>query len=159
MGSFYANHTVCAPNLSIIESIEKIRPAFVSKNENGCLVVFDEQSENQDEEYMQDTNILLSQKTGGVVLSALIHDDSMLLYWLSINGKIVQKYNSMPSLFLDEEPRPPEGGNSSELCAAFGIMNVEQVEQILRADLASEKYVFETDMKKRGNIKKRDIYL
>ena len=76
MGSFYANHTVCAPNLSIIESIEKIRPAFVSKNENGCLVVFDEQSENQDEEYMQDTNILLSQKTGGVVLSALIHDDS-----------------------------------------------------------------------------------
>ena len=86
--------------------------------------------------------IELSQRPSARMLSVMIVDDDIMMYWLFEGGKIADTYNSNPGYNeVSDPPRPPEGGDSSKLCAAFACNNSNEVDQVLRADRGS--YVFE----------------
>src|SRR5262249_25812981 len=71
-------------------------------------------------------------------LAAVLHDDDVLYLWLFQEGRVFDRYDSLPQYFDPEaQPGPPEGGNAKLLCAAFDRHDREErVGRILRAHLS-----------------------
>ena len=137
MGNFYINHTVCGLEVPAVIQQLSGSEAYVSHEKNGCFVIYDQRSEIE-----ANPAIELSQRPGARMLSVMIVDDDIMMYWLFEGGKIADTYNSNPGYNeVSDPPRPPEGGDSSKLCAAFACNNSNEVDQVLRADRGS--YVFE----------------
>ena len=148
MGSFYINHTVCGPDIPAVIQQLRGEEAYVSHTRNGCLVVFDKTSEIEGPPAIERLGAKLSTLKGSRVLSVMIADDDVMMYWLFADGKVADTYNSFPS--YDEAadpPSPPSGGDSSKLCSAFTCKSVEEVERILRTPALGE-YVFEFERHK-----------
>ena len=112
------------------------RSAIVTPTQNNCVVVFDEQSDEQDQEIIADLASQLSGILCCPLLAVLNHDDDILWYQLYLNGELVDEYNSSPGYF-EGDMAEPEGGNAGKLCAAFGADSFEEVENILRQPSAS----------------------
>ena len=78
----------------------------------------------------------------------LVHDDDILLYSLHDNGKRVDEYNSSPAYFDTGPGEPPEGGDASVLCRAFGVTSTAGVEEVLHMPNGAgsgEGYIFESE--------------
>ena len=133
MGNFYTNYTLRGPSQHAVAKALTGRSAIVTPQQDGCVVVFDEQSDDQNSELISD---LARDLSGGLrcpVLAVLNHDDDILWYQLYLNGELVDEYDSSPSYFdPDAEPSGPAGCDAQKLCAAFGASNVADVERILR---------------------------
>lgn len=147
MGSFYTNITLHTTNQNKVVDVLNAgsRTAFVSQPQDGCVVVYDSDTESQDVDVLKELADSLSAKLGCAALAVLIHDDDLLLYTLHENGKVVDEYASAS---LDEMDAAPEGGDAARLCRAFGASHAAQVETILRTDRAGGSgggYVFETE--------------
>ena len=142
MGNFYINHTVCGLEVPAVIQQLSGSEAYVFHEKNGCFVIYDQRSEIEADPAIEKLGIEISQRPGARMLSVMIVDDDIMMYWLFEGGKIADTYNSNPGYneVLDP-PRPPEGGDSSKLCAAFACNNSKEVDQVLRADRGS--YVFE----------------
>ena len=101
--------------------------------QDGCVVVFDEQSDEQDQTVITELASRLSREFGCPVLAVLNHDDDIFWYQLYLAGELADEYDSSPGYFdPSAEPSAPAGGDAQKLCSAFGACNVAEVESVLR---------------------------
>ncbi len=152
MGNFYVNFTLRGPDQQAVAAVLAGRASIVSPVQDNCVVVFDEESEEQDQEVIAELASRLSGRLECVLLAVLNHDDDILRYQLFLNGDLMDEYDSTPGYFggdeeeeEDESPavRTPQGGDAKLLCKTFGVNAVSEVERILRKSSLSESgYVF-----------------
>ncbi|PWU10214.1 MAG: hypothetical protein C5B50_25935 [Verrucomicrobia bacterium] len=151
MGNFYVNYTLRSPDQRAVAAALAGRASIVTPAQDGCIVVFDEESEDQNQEVIAELAARLSGSLGCPLLAVLNHDDDILMYQLFLNGELMDEYDSTPDYFggaeeFDDESHPlkdPQGGNAKLLCEVFGANAVEEVENILRKpSLTDEGYVF-----------------
>lgn len=147
MGNFYVNYTLRGPHQQAVAAALAGRSSIVSPELDGCVVVFDEESEEQNQEVIAELASRLSGRLKCPLLAVLNHDDDILKYQLFLNGDLLDEYDSTPGYFggneeeLDDESSPvndPQGGNAKLLCETFGANAVSEVEQILRKPSLSE---------------------
>lgn len=133
MGNFYTNYTLKGPSQQEVAAALTGRSAIVTPAQNGCVVVFDEQSDEQDSAVIAELGAHLSRELGCSVLAVLNHDDDIFWYQLYVNGELADEYDSSPGYFDPEaEPSGPAGGDAEKLCGAFGSNAQAEVEGILR---------------------------
>ena len=147
MGNFYTSYTLRGPNRESAAAAMAGRSAFVKSAHEGCVVVFDEESDEQNDEIIAELASRLSGQLRCPLLAVMNHDDSILWYQLYLSGELVDEYNSAPGYFetQDEEAAMagPEGGDAERLCAAFASNAVKEVEKILRTPSAEDGgYIF-----------------
>lgn len=147
------NYTLRGPSQKAVAEALAGRAAIVTPAVDGCVIIFDAQSDNQDTEVIADLAAHLSHNCACIVWAVLNHDDDILWYQLFLSGELADEYDSSPGYFdeLDlslgyvkvPEPFPPEprGGDATKLCSAFGTTNVAEVERVLRTSGISG-YVF-----------------
>jgi hypothetical protein len=133
MGGFYTNYTVRGASQDAVAGALRGRRAIVSPARDGCVVAFDEASDDQDIDRITDLAVRLSRDLGGPVLAVLDHDDDLLWFTLAVNGETVDTYDSNPAYFDDSVPSEPRGGDAALLCRVFGAANVARVEAVLHA--------------------------
>jgi len=147
MGNFYTNYALRGPTQNEVAAALVGRNAVVAPQRNGCVVVFDEQSDEQDMGRITELVSQLSRTLRCPVLAILNHDDDVLWYQLQQSGKLIDDYNTSPGYFEEPaESSDPAGGDARKLCAAFGAGNVAVVEAILRKPSCDpDGYVFAFD--------------
>jgi hypothetical protein len=100
MGAFYVNYTVKgADQQSVVRALSG-RKAFVTPEWNGFTVVFDEESDKQDQVTIAILAVQLSTELRSTVLALLIHDSDILWFQLYEGGKLTDQYNSGRVIFL-----------------------------------------------------------
>lgn len=133
MGNFYTNYTLRGPSQQAVATALAGRSAIVTPAQDGCVVVFDEQSDEQDSAVITELASRLSRELHCPVLAVLNHDDDVFWYQLYLSGELADKYDSSPGYFdAAAEPSAPVGGDPQKLCSAFGSAAVAEVESILR---------------------------
>lgn len=153
MGAFYTNITLhTTQQANVVEALRAAkREAYVSQPMNGCTVVYDRESEDQDIDVLNKVASTLSAKLRCAALAILVHDDDVLVYTLHENGELTDEYISWPAYFDDSGggSESPEGGDAETLARAFGADgNVDKVESALRVQRAGntdDGFVFETE--------------
>jgi hypothetical protein len=147
MGNFYTNFTLRGPSQQDVTNSMRGRSAAITPVSNGCVVVFDEESDGQEGQVIHSLGAQLSQIHACSVLAVVNHDDDILHYQLFNKGELVDEYNSCPDYFEgSEEPSRPSGGDATKLCAAFGATNIAAVETILRkSSFDADGYGFELE--------------
>ncbi len=144
MGLFYSNLTLFTSDEPRVHQAVRSagRRAFVSVPRNGAIVVIDAAEEMLDAEPLLQLAIAYSRDVECAVLSAVIHDDSVLMLGLVEQGVVVDDYVSHPDNFgaLGDDDEPLEqGGNAARLAAAFGVPDrAPLVERALRAPLQDD---------------------
>jgi hypothetical protein len=147
MGNFYTNYTLRGPSQQAVAAALVGRSAIVTPAQNGCVVVFDEQSDDQDSAVISELASHLSRELRCPVLAVLNHDDDILWYQLYLSGELADEYDSSPGYFdPSAEPSAPAGGDPQKLCIAFGASAVAEVEGVLRKSSYDEGgYTFALD--------------
>jgi hypothetical protein len=149
MGNFYTNYTLKGPSQPEVANLLAGRSAIVTPAGDGHVVVFDEESDEQNPEVIAELASRLSGELQCPLLAVLNHDDDILWYQLYLNGDLKDEYDSTPGYFenadADEasemdlpDVNEPEGGDARKLCAAFGLDSIEQAERILRKTALDE---------------------
>ncbi len=120
MGNFYTNITLRGPGRDAVLDILRgdKRYAYVSQTRDFFSVVYDSETEGQDEAVLCRLAELLSRKLACPALAVLNHDDDVLIYHLYVRGEKVDSYDSAPGYFSGELTRP-SGGNVAALIEAF----------------------------------------
>lgn len=72
---------------------------YVAPSIRGWVGVFDLLMEGQDEVLCELAARKLSQSLGTVAISFLLHDGDFLRYWLAREGKLLDRYHSLPGYF------------------------------------------------------------
>ena len=133
MGGFYTNYTLRGPSQKAVTSALAGRKAIVSPQSSGCVVAYDEASDDQDGDAIAALASHLSGSLNCPVLAVLDHDDDILWYQLYEDGRLTDEYDSTPGYFdPSAEPSAPSGGDAERLCRAFGAVDVAAVETVLR---------------------------
>jgi hypothetical protein len=133
MGNFYTNYTLRGPRQQAVAVQLSGRSAIVTPAQNSCVVVFDEQSDDQDSAIITQLGTQLSRELRCPVLAVLNHDDAILWYQLFQQGELTDDYNSSPGYFDPSAgPTGPVGGDAIKLCAAFEAGDALAVEGVLR---------------------------
>jgi hypothetical protein len=133
MGNFYTNYTLRGPSQQAVAKALGGRSAIVTPAQDGCVVVFDEQSDEQNEAVITELASSLSRQFACPVLAVLNHDDDIFWYQLYLAGELADEYDSSPGYFdPSAEPSAPAGGDAQKLCSAFGADDVAEVESVLR---------------------------
>jgi hypothetical protein len=133
MGGFYTNYTLRGPSQKAVASALAGRKAIVSPESSGCVVAYDEASDDQDGETIAALALHLFGSLHCAVLAVLDHDDDILWYQLYEDGKLTDEYDSTPGYFdPSAEPSAPAGGDAERLCRTFGASDVAAVETVLR---------------------------
>ena len=147
MGQSYTNYTLRGVSQDAVVAALKGRKALVSPVSKGCVMVGEQESDNQDQEEIGKLAAHLSANLHCTVLALLVHDDDILWYELYENGTLGDRYNSTPGYFDfsgESTDLPPAGGNAEKLCASFASGDPAAVERILREPFGG-KYVFAGD--------------
>jgi hypothetical protein len=142
MGLFYSNLTIYAPRRAVLAELRRLRlAAFVGPTLGGHTVVFERALDEQDPRAIERLGRAVTKGLSCSALAAALHDDDVLYLWLFRNGRVRDRYDSLPSYFdPHSDHRPPEGGNARLLCEAFGRPDrQERVEQLLRVDLLEDE--------------------
>lgn len=144
MGNFYVNYTAHGVTQGEVAKALAERPCIVTRSANDTVVVFDEESDSQDQEVISSLATELSLKLRCPLLAVLNHDDDIFWYQLYRDGKLEDEYDSSPGYFDESaEPSAPVGGDAAKLCAAFGSTKIEEVERVLRkSSFDDDGYVF-----------------
>ena len=134
MGSFYTNYTLKGPSQKAVAEALAGRNSIVAPSLDGCVVVFDEESDDQDREVCSRLASWLSEELRCPLIVVSNHDDDILWFQVYIDGGLVDEYDSTPDYFESglEEPPPPAGGNSHAIASAFGAKSASKIESILR---------------------------
>jgi hypothetical protein len=131
MGAFYTNITLRGPSQEAAAEALEGREAYVSPAENGVVVVFDSESEDQSTEVITSLASRLSKQFACPALAVINHDDDVLFYVLYESGVEKDRYDSTPEFEGGDPFARPKGGDAKILCSAFGSDRVEFVSQIL----------------------------
>ena len=102
--------------------------------------MFDEESDEQDQEKIAKLAEQLSADLQSAVFAVLNHDSDILWYQLYQNGKLSDEYDSTPGYWSSAEVLAPTGGNAKQICATFNYADAAQIDHVLR-----EEYVFAED--------------
>jgi hypothetical protein len=147
MGNFYTNYTLRGPSPQEVVAALAGRSAIVTPAQDGCVVVFDEESDEQNIEVIIGLASRLSRELGCPVLAVLNHDDDVFWYRLYLSGELADEYDSAPGYFeMAAQPSAPAGGDAQKLCSAFGASAVAEVERVLRQSSFDEDgYTFEVE--------------
>ncbi len=147
MGNFYTNYMLRGPSQQAVAKAIVGRKAVVTPAQNECVVVFDEQSDEQDQEVIGNLAAHLSGQFQCPVLAILNHDDDILWYQLYNNGTLSDQYDSSPGYFdPTAEPSTPAGGDAARLSAAFCSTDPAALENILRkSSYDDDGYTFECE--------------
>src|SRR5215212_2662131 len=96
MGSFYTNITLrTTQHAAVVDALKaEHRDAFVSRAENGCVVVCDRETEEQDVEELSSLASSLSGTFRCPAIAVLNHDDDVLMCTVHDKGEMVDEYNS-----------------------------------------------------------------
>jgi hypothetical protein len=133
MGNFYTNFMLRGPSQQAVATALAGRSSIITPTQDGCIVVFDEASDDQDPEIITGLASRLSRELSCPVLAVLNHDDDIFWYQLYLRGELADEYDSSPGYFdPSAEPSAPAGGDAQKLCSAFGASTVAEVESILR---------------------------
>ncbi len=141
MGNFFVNFSIPgAEPERVAESLKRAcRRGFVTSDQGGFVVAYEEASDSQDDREILAVGTTLSRDLSLPVLAVLNHDDSLLGYWLFDRGDLADSYNSAPGLFDDG---PGGDGDAGTLC---GVLRPDadpsEIEDILR----SVDYAFACD--------------
>lgn len=138
MGNFYANYTVTGASQKAVADAFSGRRAYVTPEDRGCVVVYDEMSDmmNSVDEGLA---AKLSADLSCTVLGVSNHDDDILIYQLFRNGRKTDEYNSCPDYFDDGGGQAsPSGGQAGVLCQAFESEAIAEVAEILNHSGALE---------------------
>ena len=148
MGSFYTNITLRTTDTGRVVSALRIahRVALVSAPKQGCIVVCDEATEEQDLDVLRALTSLLSRECNCAALGVMNHDDDVLLYFLADAGTVVDEYNSAPAYFdPDGDPdTPPSGGDPTIAARLFGASH-HTLARILSEPGTDDSFVFAMD--------------
>ena len=148
MGSFYTNVTLRTSDRQRVsqELAASGLSAFISRPENGALVVFERESDGEDPAVVHEVAATLSSRLGCPALACLNHDDSVLVYMLFANGELVDEYMSAPDYFDEEVDGGDRGGDADSLAEAFGVPQaVPRLATILSGDPGEDGLEFETE--------------
>ncbi len=140
MGNFYVNFGVRSSDLSkTVAALRQAgRVAYIAPPANNILVVYDRDSDTQDESEIVKVGGLLSESVSSAVLAVLNHDDDVLCYWLFEQGRIIDSYNSAPGYFEGDDVLPTSS-DVERLCEAFDSPGVFDEVQ---ANLQWSEYAF-----------------
>ncbi|HEY5895797.1 MAG TPA: hypothetical protein VIT91_21460 [Chthoniobacterales bacterium] len=138
MGHFYQNFTIRGVSRDDLVAALSGRKAFIGPVSGDCVVVFDRRSEDESN---TELGLDISEQFNCPVLAVCNHDDDLLFYQLFEGMLPVDEYSSCPAYFDPAEPETPTGGDVQRLCAAFGSINVSEVEAILRKPSDESGYV------------------
>lgn len=141
MGNFYVNYTLGGVKQQAVADALAGRKCMVTPPMNNSVVVYDLQSDSQDQAIISGLAKRLSGQLNCPVLAVLNHDDDILWYALYCRGELRDEYDSSPGYF-DGDVTEPKGGDAQTLCSLFGSAQVDDVESILRSPLEEAKYVF-----------------
>jgi len=133
MGVFLTNITLrgaMAPKVAAWFR-EQERRAFVSVEVGGCIIVCDQECEDQDADILSRLGAEVSKDLQCAALVATVHDSDVLTLKLYEGGRVLMDYNSSPAYFENVDPQPPSGANGVALCRAFGSSRVTEVETLL----------------------------
>src|SRR5215469_2566751 len=137
MGAFFTNYQVRGKSASdvskAIEPLVETR-AYVSTAKGGWVTVYDEASDQQDDEILKRIASELSKKLGTAVFAFLVHDSDIAIYWLYENGVLIDEFNSAPDYYkkASDKVRQCVRGDSDKLlplCVA-GTSHA-QVEEVI----------------------------
>jgi hypothetical protein len=144
-GNYYTNVTVKdATQAQVVAAIKKLgKTAYVSPAYQGCVVVYEKASDDQDIGLLTSLAAALSSTLERPTVAVVVHADDQLMLWVYNKGERLDEYNSWPGYFdWPKKVRKPSGGKSTEICAVLGAKGAEmEVEKILR----KTNYVFETE--------------
>lgn len=85
MGNFYTNYSVLTADTDRVREklIEMKRKALITPARNGVVVIFDAGSESQDPDEIEQLGTRLSKALSAPVVSVLVHDDDLMLLWIT----------------------------------------------------------------------------
>jgi hypothetical protein len=144
MGNFYVNYTLKGPGQQEVAKALTGRRSIVTPSQKECIVVYDEESDEQNTDIIAKLASKLSKEFKCPLLAILNHDDDILWYQLYTSGKLIDEYDSTPGYFDPKaKPSGPAGGDAQKLCDAFGVNDVISMEGILRkSGFDEDGYVF-----------------
>ncbi len=127
MGAFFTNFQVHGATASAtkkaLSTLTQSR-AYVSPEKNSWVTVYEESSEDQNEDTICRIAAGLSKKLGTAVFACMVHDSDIAAYWLYQNGALADEFNSAPDYFddnIDDKTRARLRGKPDVLlpfCAA-----------------------------------------
>ncbi len=137
MGAFFVNYQVridstakvCVVLGPLVET-----GAYVSPPKNGWVTVYEKASDEQDDTIIRRIGSELSRILNTPVVSFLVHDSDIAMYWLFQAGKLVDEFNSAPDYYekASKAERTRTRGNADALLP-FCVPGTtrEQVEAVL----------------------------
>lgn len=109
------------------------RTAFVLPPIRGYIVVYDQECDNQDFDYVFTLSLMLSTELACLVFAVLNYDDDLLWYCLHSSGVLVDQYNSLPGYFDASTDTGPSGGDPEAICQALGKPeSLQKLDRLLR---------------------------
>ncbi len=124
MGNFYANVVVRGMSPDQVRDVlveHRIR-ALVTPSLQGCVVVYEQRSDEGDLDALTKTARALSSAPGAVVLAAMNHDDDVLILRMFRGGVVAADYVNPRAVFYGV-PVPPGSylpfKTAWELCRGF----------------------------------------
>ena len=146
MGSFFVNYQVRETKTAkIIKTLQNLieSRAYVSSFKQGWVSVYDEFSDQQNEQELHRLAKDLSDHLATDVLAFLVHDSDILIYLIYKQGKLVDEYNSRPDYWekVSSTTRNRLKGKPEALLpyCKLGTSSQEIV------DILNKKYTFEED--------------
>lgn len=136
MGHFYTSITLVDVEQEPLASFfrQRNRTAVITPCVNGITVVFDAESESQDQEVLTSLAARLSEAFAKPAFAVLNHDDDVLMLWLFTGKKMAAGYNSMTLFYDGEDAHEAIDACAGKLAAAFGAeQSLEKVRAVLKA--------------------------
>ena len=119
MGNFYTNYTFKGASVKDVAAAFEGRKAVITPEVNGYVVAFDEESDSQDMDVINELASKASKELGCPVLAVMNHDDDILWFRVYEGGELRDEYDSTPGYF-DGDELAPAGGDAEGLCRIFG---------------------------------------
>lgn len=146
VGTFFVNYQVRETKTAkIIKTLQNLieSRAYVSSFKQGWVSVYDEFSDQQNEQELHRLAKDLSDHLATDVLAFLVHDSDILIYLIYKQGKLVDEYNSRPDYWekVSSTTRNRLKGKPEALLpyCKLGTSSQEIV------DILNKKYTFEED--------------
>jgi len=102
MGAFFVNYHVRSDSTARV--CKALGPlikagAYVSPTKNGWVTVYEKSSDEQDDEIIRRIGSELSNTLKTAVISFLVHDSDIAIYWFFRSGELVDEFNSAPDYY------------------------------------------------------------
>jgi hypothetical protein len=102
MGAFFVNYHVRSDSMARVR--DALSPmvksaAYVSPSKAGWVTVYEKSSDQQDDQIIRRIANELSTALKTAIVSFLVHDSDIFMYWLFQSGQLVDEFNSAPDYF------------------------------------------------------------